>query len=58
MHRHTGRLCEISLELTPTEGGGLAIRIEIPLVLAPAHAPVPQELELDGELRVELKAVS
>jgi two-component system LytT family sensor kinase len=48
------------LELTPTEGGGLAIRIEIPLVLAPARAPVPQELELEleGELQDELKAVS
>ena len=47
-----------SLELTPTEGGGLAIRIEIPLVLAPVRAPVPQELELDGEFRDELEAAS
>jgi len=46
------------LELTPTAGGGLAIRIEIPLVLAPTRAPVPLELELDGELQDALEAVS
>ncbi|HEY0484237.1 MAG TPA: histidine kinase [Kofleriaceae bacterium] len=46
------------LALTPTEGGGLAIRIEIPLVLAPDRAAAPQELELDGELADELGAIS
>jgi len=46
------------LELTPTEGGGLAIRIEIPLALAPVRAPAPTELELDGELEDALGAVS
>jgi two-component system, LytTR family, sensor kinase len=46
------------LELTPTEGGGLAIRIEIPRVLAPASAPVLRVLELDGELADELEAVT
>jgi len=45
-------------ERTPTEGGGLAIRIEIPLVLAPVRAPVPLELELDGELQDALEATS
>jgi hypothetical protein len=44
------------LELSPTEGGGLAIRIEIPLVLGPAGAPAP--LELEGELRDEGGAAS
>jgi len=42
------------LEITPTDGGGLAIRIESPLLLAPASAPAPQELELDGELLEDL----
>ncbi|HEX7840671.1 MAG TPA: histidine kinase [Kofleriaceae bacterium] len=46
------------LELLPTQGGGLAIRIEIPLVLAPALAPAPRELELDGELLDALEAAS
>jgi len=42
------------LEIAPTEGGGLAIRIESPLLLAPASVPPPQELELDGELLDDL----
>jgi LytS/YehU family sensor histidine kinase len=46
------------IELTPTEGGGLAIRIEIPLVLASARAAMPRVLELDGELRGGLEAAS
>ena len=46
------------LELTPTEGGGLAIRIELPLALAPVRAPAPTELELDGELCDALGAAS
>lgn len=46
------------LEIAPTEGGGLAIRIEVPLQLAPASAPPPLELELDGELLEGLGAVS
>jgi sensor histidine kinase YesM len=47
------------LELTPTEGGGLAIRIDLPLVLAPARAPVIQELELEleGELQEAIGVV-
>src|SRR5262249_5065744 len=47
-----------ALEIAATEGGGLAIRIEIPLRLAPAGAPAPQQLELDGELLEDLEAVS
>src|ERR1051325_11298629 len=43
------------LEIGPVEGGGLAIRIETPLLLAPAHAPAPQQLELDGELLDDLR---
>jgi two-component system, LytTR family, sensor kinase len=46
------------LERTPTEGGGLAIRIEIPLVLAAVRAPALLELELDGELQDALEATS
>jgi two-component system LytT family sensor kinase len=46
------------LEIAPTEGGGLAIRIESPLLLAPAIAPAPPQLELDGELLDDLEAVS
>jgi hypothetical protein len=46
------------LELTPTHGGGLAIRIEIPLVLAPVRPSTPQELEVDGELRDAFGATS
>lgn len=47
-----------SLEFTSTDGGGVAIRIETPLLLAPAHAPAPQQLELDGELLDDLGVVS
>lgn len=47
-----------ALEIAATEGGGLAIRIEIPLRLAPAGAPAPQQLELDGELLEDLEAAS
>jgi two-component system, LytTR family, sensor kinase len=47
-----------SFERTPTDGGGLAIRIEIPLQLAPVSAPAPQQLELDGELVEGLEAGS
>src|ERR1044071_4090797 len=46
------------LEIAPTEGGGLAIQIEIPLQLAVVEAPAPQQLELDGELLENLEAVS
>jgi two-component system, LytTR family, sensor kinase len=42
------------LEIAATEGGGLAIRIESPLLLAPASSPAPHELELDGELLDDL----
>jgi two-component system LytT family sensor kinase len=38
------------LEIAPVDGGGLAIRIESPLLLTPVRAPAPLELELDGEL--------
>ena len=46
------------LEIAATEGGGLAIRIEVPLQLAAVSAPAPQELELDGELLEGLEAAS
>jgi len=46
------------LEIAHTEGGGLAIRIESPLLLAAPSAPAPQELELDGELLEDLGVVS
>lgn len=46
------------LEIAPTEGGGLAIRIEIPLRLAAVRAPAAQQLVLDGELLEDLEAVS
>lgn len=44
------------LELTPTEGGGLAVRIEIPLASAPVRQ-LRRELAFDAELG-ELEAVS
>ena len=47
-----------TLDIAATEGGGLAIRIESPLLLAPASAPPPQELELDGELLDDLGVLS
>lgn len=46
------------LEIAPTEGGGLAIRIEVPLQLAAVSAPAPQQLELDGELLEGLEVAS
>ncbi len=46
------------LERTPTDGGGLAIRIELPLVCTAARGRAPQELEVDGELEDELEAAS
>lgn len=46
------------LEIAPTEGGGLAIRIEVPLQLAAVSRPAPQQLELDGELLEGVEAVS
>ena len=46
------------LEIAPTEGGGLAIRIEVPLQFALVGAPAAQQLELDGELLEDLEAVS
>jgi hypothetical protein len=45
------------LEIAPTEGGGLAIRIELPLQLAAISAPA-QQLELHGELLEGLEGVS
>lgn len=47
-----------ALEIASTEGGGLAIRIESPLLLAPATAAPPRELEIDGELLDDLGVVS
>jgi signal transduction histidine kinase len=47
-----------AFDVVPIDGGGLAIRIESPLVLAPASAPAPQQLELDGELLDEIGALS
>jgi hypothetical protein len=46
------------LEITATEGGGLAIRIESPLLFAPASAPALHQLELDGELLDDLEVAS
>jgi anti-sigma regulatory factor (Ser/Thr protein kinase) len=46
-------------ELTPTEGGGLAICIEIPLVLAPVAAgPLELEGELSGEPGGDIEALT
>jgi two-component system, LytTR family, sensor kinase len=50
------------LDVTPTEGGGVAVRIEIPLTLATAGAPVPdfdeRDLILEGQLTGELEAAT
>ncbi|HET9625267.1 MAG TPA: histidine kinase [Kofleriaceae bacterium] len=43
-----------TLELSPTDGGGLALRLESPLLVAPPAAAHHRELELDGELREDL----
>jgi two-component system, LytTR family, sensor kinase len=47
-----------SLELTSTSGGGFALRIEIPLVFAPARASAPRELEVEGDLAGELEVAT
>jgi two-component system, LytTR family, sensor kinase len=47
-----------TFEATSTEGGGLAVRIEIPLIPAAAPVRVPEVLELDGELVGDLEAAS
>jgi two-component system LytT family sensor kinase len=49
-----------ALEITATDGGGHAIRIESPLLFAPVTAPAPPalELELDGELLEDLEVAS
>jgi hypothetical protein len=47
-----------SLEIAATDGGGLAIRIETPLLLAPPSVAAPRQLELDGELLDDAEVVS
>ena len=46
------------LDIAATEGGGLAIRIESPLLLASPSTPAPEQLELDGELLDDLGVLS